>query len=160
MKRAVIIILGLIVVAAGGWFAYDKLTDEGTNTNQTNTSDTTQTETPEAEAEEQTESTLTFSDPKKSAHYVSNTPAHGSVLDEVPSEVVLNFNFDLSKDSTISITKDGKEYSSGAVSFAADKLSMRKAVVSGGGSGVYTVNYNACWPDGSCHNGRFQFGIK
>ncbi len=159
MKRAIITILGLIVIGVGGWFAYDRMSDDDTNTNQAKTTDTSQTETPEPEAEEQTEPTLTFSDPKKSAHYVSNIPAHGSTLDQSPAEVVINFNFDLAENSTISITKDSKEYGSGAISFAADKLSMRKAVAGGGGSGVYTVSYSACWPDGSCHDGQFQFGV-
>jgi methionine-rich copper-binding protein CopC len=161
MKR-VLIILGLIVIGAGGWFAYDKLLDNDTGTSRTNTPSTSQqTETPEAASqEEQSAPVLTFTNPKKSAHYVSNTPGHGSILDAVPSEVALTFNFDLSEVSTISITKDGKEYGTGAVSFGADKLSMRKAIASSGGSGVYTVNYTACWPDGSCHDGHFQFGVK
>jgi len=25
--------------------------------------------------------------------------------------------------------------------------------------GLYTVSYKACWPDGSCHDGHFQFII-
>jgi methionine-rich copper-binding protein CopC len=162
MKRTLLIILGLIVIGGSGWFVYGKVTDNDDKTNQTSTpAATQQTATPEAAAqEEQTAPVLTFANPKKSAHYVSNTPEHGSTLDAVPSEVALTFNFDLSEISTISITKDGKEYSTGAVSFGADKLSMRKAVASGGGSGAYTVNYNACWPDGSCHDGHFQFGVK
>src|SRR3990167_1793893 len=36
-----------------------------------------------------------FSNPKKSAHYESNTPEHGSTLAGVPINVVINFNFDL-----------------------------------------------------------------
>ena len=161
MKRAVIIILGLIIIGVGGWFAYDGLSDDNTNTNQTTPATVQESETPEPTMPEgQPELTLTFTNPKKSAHYVSNSPAHGSALDQPPAEVVINFNFDLAENSTISITKDGTEYGSGAVSFAADKLSMRKAVLNNGGSGVYTINYNACWPDGSCHDGHFQFGVK
>lgn len=160
MKRIVIVILGLVVIGVGGWLAYNTMKDD-TNTNQTNTPTLAQeSKTPEPTAQEQLAPALTFTDPQKSAHYVSNTPAHGSILDQSPAEVVINFNFDLAENSTISITKEGKEYGGGAISFAADKLSMRKAVLGSGGSGVYTVNYNACWPDGSCHDGHFQFGVK
>jgi plastocyanin len=36
---------------------------------------------------------------------------------------------------------------------------LKKAVESSPGAGLYTVQYKACWPDGSCHDGRFSFTI-
>lgn len=101
----------------------------------------------------------TFQNPKKSAHYESNTPAHGAVLAGAPVNVVIDFNFDLAKPSSISVVSDGKEYGVGEVSIDSNKLSMRRNIGLSSPDGLYTVNYNACWPDGSCHEGSFQFAI-
>src|SRR3990172_9806619 len=100
-----------------------------------------------------------FSNPKKSAHYESNTPEHGSTLAGVPINVVINFNFDLAAPSEIKIEKDGKDYGVGKTVIDDNKLSMRKDMDSNSPDGFYTVNYNACWPDKSCHDGNFQFAI-
>lgn len=109
----------------------------------------------------------TFINPKRSAHYESNTPAHGAVLPGVPVNVVLDFNFDLSDKSFIQIL-DARpdvvggelvEYGRGETVVDKSKLSMRKVMDSEAPDGIYTVRYNACWPDGSCHDGNFQFAI-
>ncbi len=36
---------------------------------------------------------------------------------------------------------------------------MRRKMDSASPDGLYTVNYKACWADGSCHDGNFQFAI-
>lgn len=100
-----------------------------------------------------------FSTPKKSAHYESNTPEHGAILAGVPINVVIDFNFDLADPSEIKIEKDGKDYGVSETVIDKNKLSMRRNMDPTSQDGVYTVNYNACWPDGSCHNGYFQFSI-
>src|SRR3990172_3978170 len=96
---------------------------------------------------------------KKSAHYESNTPSHGSVLAAVPVNVVIDFNFDLGPGSQISIKKDEMEYGTGETIIDSNKLAMRRNMDTNAPDGLYTVNYNACWPDGSCHDGHFQFAI-
>src|SRR3990172_502096 len=96
---------------------------------------------------------------KKSAHYESNTPAHGSVLAGVPVNVAIDFNFDLGPGSSISIKTDDKEYGSGETIMDSNKLTMRRNTNPNAPDGLYTVNYKACWPDGSCHDGYFQFTI-
>lgn len=96
---------------------------------------------------------------KKSAHYESNTPAHGSVLAGVPVNVVIDFNFDLGPGSSISIMTDDMEYGTGETIIDSNKLAMRRDMDPNAPDGLYTVNYNACWPDGSCHDGHFQFTI-
>lgn len=101
-----------------------------------------------------------FSTPKKSAHYESNTPEHGSIIPEVPINVVINFNFDLAKPSEIKIEKDGKDYGVGETVIDENKLSMRKNMDSASPDGIYKVEYNACWPDKSCHDGNFEFEIR
>lgn len=96
---------------------------------------------------------------KKSAHYESNTPAHGSILAGVPVNVVIDFNFDLGPGSSISVKTGDREYGTGDTIIDSNKLAMRRNMDSNAPDGLYTVNYKACWPDGSCHDGYFQFTI-
>ena len=107
----------------------------------------------------QTSDQFTFATPKKSAHYESNTPVHGAVLAGVPTNVVIDFNFDLAPPSEIKIEKDGRNYGFGETVIDQNKLAMRRNMASDAPDGLYTVSYNACWPDGSCHDGSFQFAI-
>lgn len=111
-----------------------------------------------------------FSNPKKSAHYEANVPEHGSVLAGTPINVVINFNFDLAKPSEILVYSSGvKNPTSGTTSpvgiatgetiIDENRLSMRRAIDPKSPDDKYTVDYKACWPDGSCHDGSFQFAI-
>lgn len=103
--------------------------------------------------------TFTFANPKKSAHYETNTPAHGTILAGAPVNIVLDFNFDLARPSSISIIAGDKEYGIGETTIDSNKLTMRRKLDSQAPDGLYTVNYNACWPDRTCHDGSFQFAI-
>jgi len=100
-----------------------------------------------------------FSNPKKSAHYETNSPEHGSVLAASPINIVIDFNFDLAAPSSISTTKDGQEYGLNETVIDKNKLSMRRDFDPQAPDGKYKVIYNACWPDGSCHDGHFEFAI-
>ena len=100
-----------------------------------------------------------FENPKKSAHYETNTPDHGLILAGVPINVVIDFNFDLAKPSSIKIQKDQKDYGIGETIIDDNKLSMRRNMDPASPDGLYNIEYNACWPDGSCHDGHFQFAI-
>lgn len=100
-----------------------------------------------------------FGIPKRSAHHETNTPNHGAILAGVPVNVVIDFNFDLAKPSTISVKNNGVEYSEGETMIDSNKLAMRKVVKEIAPDGLYMVTYKACWPDGSCHDGNFQFVI-
>lgn len=102
---------------------------------------------------------VAFGLPKKAAHYESNTPAHASTLPAPPINVVIDFNFDLAPPSSISVTSKGKEYGTGETVIDDSKLAMRRAVDPQAPDGLYEVAYTACWPDGSCHDGNFQFAI-
>src|SRR3990167_8206894 len=116
---------------------------------------------PSVSPEQKTSSTqsASFGIEKKSAHYESNTPTHGATLAGVPQNVVINFNFDLAAPSAIKIEKDGKDYGQGQTLIDENKLTMRRQMDPVSPDGVYTVNYNACWPDKSCHEGNFRFAI-
>lgn len=107
----------------------------------------------------QKDKTLTFDNPKKAAHYESNTPEHGAILAGVPINVVINFNFDLAKGSEIKIEMGRKDYGIGETVIDEGRLTMRKKMDSASPNGLYTVSYKACWADGSCHDGNFQFKI-
>ncbi|MBI3956413.1 MAG: copper resistance protein CopC [Candidatus Kerfeldbacteria bacterium] len=109
-----------------------------------------------------------FGDQTKSAHFVSSTPVHTAVLAAAPNEVVLKFNFDLAANSRISVTATdprsaiarGEAATVGTVLFDSDKLTMRQKIQPNATSEkLYAVNYTACWPDGSCHDGRFDFAV-
>lgn len=108
---------------------------------------------------EETQNKDQFQLPKKSAHYESNTPEHGTTLAGVPINIVLDFNFDLAFPSSVSITMDGKEYGVGETVIDTKKLSMRQEMNPLSPDGIYTVSYNVCWPDKTCHDGSFQFKI-
>lgn len=131
------------------------------NPAQKSTTQETETVTPQASGENNTG----FANPKKAAHFESNTPEHGDTLAGVPINVVINFNFDLVKPSSIIISpwNKGREIfidkGVGETIIDSNKLSMRRKMNSDSLDDLYTVNYKACWADGSCHDGNFQFVI-
>jgi plastocyanin len=148
------ILLTMLLIASCG--------EEDTDTTDTGTTPPATTETgtattPPIPASEPM--LFTFETPKKSAHYESNTPAHESVLAAVPINVVIDVNFDLAPPSVISIMKDGQEWGVGETIIDDGNLAMRRNIDPNAPDGLYTVTYNACWPDGSCHDGHFQFGV-
>lgn len=105
------------------------------------------------------ESEFEFQNPKKSAHYETNTPNHGTILAAPPINIVIDFNFDLAPPSAISVMRDGKEYATDSTVIDNNKLSMRRNFDSTAPDGLYRVSYNACWPDRTCHDGNFDFAI-
>jgi plastocyanin len=100
-----------------------------------------------------------FQDPIKTPHYVDTVPRHASVLPAVPLNVIASFNFDLGPGSELKIIKDGIDYGQGVLEIDDNKLTMRRAMMADSPEGQYSVQYKACWPDGSCHDGEFGFAI-
>lgn len=148
-----VIIGALVVIAAVGAIFF---ASQNTSTNKTQESSRVQMTGQD------------FSTPKKSAHYESNTPEHGATLAGVPINVVIDFNFDLSDNSIITLAyhKDSSseasklQYAQGDTTIdRSNKLSMRRKIKPDAPDGFYTVYYNACWPDKSCHDGNFQFAL-
>lgn len=96
----------------------------------------------------------------KTPHFVSSVPANNAVLTKGPSQATINFNFDLAAGSKISVMANGNDITTAqGTKIAADKLSMT-ALINPVEPAEYKVNYTACWPDGSCHNGSFGFSVK
>ena len=141
-----IVLIIIILVAGAGFLLFNK------------SSETPLSEMMTKQENEQTQESE-FGTSKKSAHYETNTPNHGSTLAGVPINVVIDFNFDLAEPSEISIEMNGKDWGVGETVIDENKLSMRRDMDPASPDGIYTVNYNACWPDRTCHDGYFQFAI-
>ena len=95
----------------------------------------------------------------KTPHFVSSTPANNEVLKNFPTEVTINFNFDLVEGSKIGVSFNGSSIVDQQTKISADKLSMTLPIYPAT-FGNYKVDYTACWPDGSCHNGSFGFSVS
>lgn len=104
----------------------------------------------------------------KSAHFVSSSPAHAAVLTSAPSEVVINFNFDLATNSAIAVRAEnsksakssGTDVTAGTTQIDANKRAMHIAIEPNMTTQLlYGVNYRACWPDQTCHDGQFAFVV-
>lgn len=143
---ALILIAG---VGMAGWYVWQQKpqTQPAKNTKQAETQPPTNSQT------------ISFATPKKGAHFESSTPAHGSTLAAVPVDLVIDFNFDLADNSTIQINRDGKDYGIGGTTVDNNKLALRRQMDKNAPDGLYTVNYNGCWPDRTCHDGHFQFAV-
>src|SRR3990167_10810379 len=93
MNKGILIVVGvifLVIVGVVGWQTLGQKDQVGTkNSSQNSTSGTI--------------TNNQFQNPKKSAHYESNTPAHGATLAGVPINVVIDFNFDVAENSRIEI---------------------------------------------------------
>ena len=95
----------------------------------------------------------------KTPHFISSQPANNALLEFVPDSVVISFNFDLTSPSEIRVTTDGQDITFGETKISDDKLSMSVPIEAVKGSSS-KVEYTACWPDGSCHDGSFGFSVK
>jgi len=147
-KAIIISILVAVVLAAGGYFFLSRQ-----NSNKDSDKTVVISEgNPAAKS-------VTFGNPKKSAHYENNVPNHAAVLAGAPINVVIDFNFDLAANSNISIQMGSKEYGTGETIIDSGKLAMRRKMDPASPDGLYAVFYRACWADGSCHEGNFQFAI-
>lgn len=155
-KTPVAVLIAVIAIIAGLVMYTNQKSTKTAEPTSKSASPTTQSQAPPTTPQD------TFLDPKKSAHYESNAPEHGSVLAGVPINVVIDFNFDLARGSTMQIIKDGEgglDYGLGEIVIDKNKLSMRREMDQSAPDSKYTVSYSACWADGSCHDGNFQFQI-
>ena len=93
------------------------------------------------------------------AHFVDSYPKHGETFAQPPEKALINFNFTLGDPSSITVTKDGTRVNTSALAYGERNLSMSVAIPSNSGDGLYVVDYKACWPDRSCHDGRYAFMV-
>ncbi len=158
MNRALLLLLGAAVVAVLAGVLVFRAQRSGPAPSPSEGAAAV-TASPGASASAAAGSAVTFGTEAKSAHFEGSTPAHGATLPAPPVNVVIDVNFDLAPPSSISVVGNGKEVGTGATTIDANKLALRRAVDQGAPDGLYTVAYRACWPDGSCHDGQFQFAI-
>lgn len=98
---------------------------------------------------------------RKTPHFVDSTPLHEDVYAAQPINITLNFDFDVAEGSSIVVkSADGREWQAGAATIEDRQTALQVPLVGGMPDGEYTVGYEACWPDGSCHEGRYTFTIE
>lgn len=161
MNRNLLAVIGIVilVIIAGAIYLLYGQGKTGTQTEQAETgtqeptSDQQATETTSAQFEKENFQNI------KSAHFVSSTPANNEQLNSTLSKVEINFNFDLAEGSEISVTANGNEVTIEPTTIAGDNLSMSAPIKAASGAN-YKVQYTACWPDGSCHDGSFGFSVS
>ncbi len=95
----------------------------------------------------------------KIAHWISNAPKHSSIFAAPPVNVVVDADVGITEQSSISINKNGQEYGRGDTAIDANKKTMRRKMDAAAPDGLYSVRYRACWTEGNCENGSFQFAI-
>lgn len=97
----------------------------------------------------------------KTLHFVNSAPSHGEVYVGAPTGIVINFDFDLSQTSQITVLKgsDKTDYAVGATSLDRSGRAMRRDLPPALSDGTYIVSYKACWPDNTCHDGQFGFVV-
>jgi plastocyanin/methionine-rich copper-binding protein CopC len=93
-------------------------------------------------------------------HFLDSTPLAGEVYAAQPINVTLNFNFDLAPGSSISVrSADGQAWEEGTAVIEDVNTALKVPLRPSMPDGSYEVRYTACWPDRSCHDGRFSFAI-
>ena len=121
--------------------------------------DGTEEEMIEEDTEDAKISSYSFNNAVKTPHWVDNVPTSNTILPGVPVNVIINFNFDLYEGSKIIIENDGIQYNTGDATIDENNLTLRVGMDPESPDGLYEVRYSACWPDGSCHDGSFEFAI-
>lgn len=97
----------------------------------------------------------------KSAHFVDSTPLHGEVYAAQPINITINFNFDLGEGSRIRVhSASGQEWQAGEADIEDGRTALTVPLKAGMPDGNYAVDYTACWPDKSCHDGKFSFAVN
>lgn len=155
MNKTVLLLGGIVLLAIVGFIGWQTVGQKSSPDTQNFSQTSQSTNQPSINSNSNNQ----FLNPKKSAHYESNTPAHGAILAGVPVNVAIDFNFDLANGSSVSIINNGKEYGTDETVIDSNPLAMRRNMDPSAPDGLYTVNYKACWADGSCHDGNFQFAI-
>ncbi len=104
-----------------------------------------------------TATTATTPAPGPPLHFVSSAPAAGSTLTSRPADVSITFDAELAASVSIAISSGGKDYGSGDTTVDENGMTLRRLLDPVAPGGPYTVSYHACWTDGNCGDGSFQF---
>lgn len=158
------LVIGIVVIvlalAGGGFYLSTRTPPQSTINNQTITNQTSVTGTSKVEEKSVGQS---FQQQKfdniKTPHFVSSEPDNNEIHTTAPKKVAISFNFNLAQGSKIRVTQDGVDVTTGNTQISADKLTLF-VPANLAKTANYKVDYTACWPDGSCHNGSFGFLVN
>lgn len=89
--------------------------------------------------------------------YLSSFPLHKDVLVKSPVSVVLDFKRPITDGSTLIVVRDKKGYNLGNVEIDPEGRTMRVSLKEDAPNGLYDVTYEACFDDGVCQDGFFQY---
>ncbi|OGD97203.1 hypothetical protein A3A49_02360 [Candidatus Curtissbacteria bacterium RIFCSPLOWO2_01_FULL_38_11b] len=96
----------------------------------------------------------------KTPHFLDSTPMHDEIYVAQPVNITINFDFDLATGSEIFVVDDqGQQAATGDIKIEDSNTALKKDLTGQLSDGKYKVMYKACWPDGSCHDGSFEFSI-
>lgn len=96
----------------------------------------------------------------KTPHFLDSTPLHNEIYAAAPVNITINFDFDLAEGSEISVLDNqGQQVATGNVSIEDNNTALKRGLAGQRTDGEYKVLYKACWPDGSCHDGKFEYSI-
>lgn len=136
-------LLALLVLLFFGWLLYKGVSGGDININQNQENNQNQQ----------------FAGEKKSANFQTSVPAQGNTIPAPPINVVIATNTNATNQSSITVNKDGKDYSAGSLNLESNGQVLRRAVQSSAPDGIYTVNYNICGSDNRCQDGNYQFRV-
>jgi methionine-rich copper-binding protein CopC len=103
-------------------------------------------------------SAYNFGEETKPDHVTRIIPAHRAIMPAPPLKVTIYFDTNLAPPSDIKVNNSGQEYGMGTTEIAEGKMSL--PLDPEAPDGLYTVEYTACWEDGSCQDGSFRYAIE
>lgn len=96
----------------------------------------------------------------KISHFLDSTPLANEVYAVSPINVTLNFNFDLTSDSSLSAkSTDGIEWTEGNILIEDANTVLKIKLKQVMPEGKYNVSYTACFVSNICESGQFPFSI-
>ena len=97
----------------------------------------------------------------KTPHFLDSTPMHDEIYAGQPVNITINFDFDLAAGSEIFVVNNqGQQVTAGGVRIEDNNTALKRDLADQLADGKYKVLYKACWVDGSCHDGQFEFAIE
>lgn len=92
----------------------------------------------------------------KSQHFVNSSPAHNQFLAGSPVNIVINFNSQLTSQSSQIYLSDNLLKTSASLDNRTIRINLPQNSAQ---EGIYKVAYLACFDVGSCENGQFAYHL-
>jgi plastocyanin len=98
-------------------------------------------------------------DPVDAPHFVDSFPNHAQTLTQSPARVGINFDTPLTRDSSITVEREGTSVELGELVFDPRNIYMSAPLPRELGDGLYLVKYRACFADSNCSDGQIGFRV-